>query len=111
VLQGLGFRQAAISMLSFQASCLTGAAPEYVRKLAASVDALKLLPLDKPGEMVTLPVAYPNIGDKLYVRPSYVKLYNYLEGNRQADPRYKGAVVSGNPGIGKSFFAHYVLLR
>jgi len=61
--------------------------------------------------MVEVPVDHKAFGTKLYVRLAYIKLWDTLQQRRRSNPRYKGAVISGNPGIGKSFFAYYCALR
>ncbi|THV06602.1 hypothetical protein K435DRAFT_849070 [Dendrothele bispora CBS 962.96] len=42
-----------------------------------------------------------------FIREQYEELYSYLDGRKQTD----GVVVSGSPGIGKSFFNVYCLAR
>ncbi|KAK7439389.1 hypothetical protein VKT23_017611 [Stygiomarasmius scandens] len=47
--------------------------------------------------------------NSLYVRLDYKTLYGYLDGENDAEQ--KGVVVTGSPGVGKSFFNIYALAR
>ena len=48
----------------------------------------------------------------LACRQAYMELYEFLEGKDvQGRPVYQQVVVSGNPGVGKSMFLVYNLLR
>ena len=49
------------------------------------------------------------LGSTLYVREAYIALYEKLEAFKKRG--FAHAVVSGNPGLGKSWFALYVLVR
>ena len=45
-------------------------------------------------------------------RQAYMDLYEFLEGKHKTGrPVYQQVVVSGNPGVGKSMFLVYYLLR
>ena len=85
--------------------------PDYAKHLAAAVHQLKELVLDESDVVVDVPVSFAGFDTKLYVRGAYVALWNYLHQRKAADPHYQGAVVSGNPAIGKSCFAFYCMLR
>ena len=48
----------------------------------------------------------------LACRQAYLDLYEFLEGkDAEGDSVYQQVVVSGNPGVGKSMFLVYYLLR
>ena len=49
------------------------------------------------------------LGSSLYVREAYDALFDTLEAEKQDGRPH--AVVSGNPGVGKSWFALWVLVR
>ena len=49
------------------------------------------------------------LGSEMYVREAYVKLRNVLDGLLEMGIGH--VVVSGNPGLGKSQFAIYSLIR
>ena len=50
-----------------------------------------------------------DLGNTMYVRRAYRKLAEVLEDMRAAGQRH--VVVSGNPGLGKSYFAIWMLIR
>lgn len=61
--------------------------------------------------MATLPAAFGGFSQKMYVRASWIKLQEWLDQQMSEDPNFRGMVVSGNPGIGKSYFLAWQLAR
>jgi hypothetical protein len=51
----------------------------------------------------------PCLGGQMLVREAYVKLFDTLEADAQKG--FVDAVISGNPGVGKSWFGIYALIR
>ena len=51
----------------------------------------------------------PVLGSTLYVREAYTALHNKLEELKKRGKAH--VVISGNPGLGKSWFALYMLVR
>ncbi len=51
----------------------------------------------------------PVLGSTLYVREAYIALEEKLEELRKVGTAH--VVISGNPGLGKSWFALYMLVR
>ena len=49
------------------------------------------------------------LGSCLYVREAYVKLAEVLENMRESG--VMNVVISGNPGVGKRYFAIYMLIK
>eukprot|EP00891_Asterochloris_glomerata_P000934 jgi/Astpho2/934/Aster-00771 len=53
-----------------------------------------------------------DFGSQLKIKQAYMDLYEFLERKNHKDrPVYQQVVVSGNPGVGKSMFLVYYLLR
>lgn len=50
-----------------------------------------------------------SLGRTLYVREAYIKLQEVLESLKEGGIGH--VVISGNPGLGKSYFAIYMLIR
>ncbi|KAF8337726.1 hypothetical protein F5887DRAFT_531087 [Amanita rubescens] len=52
---------------------------------------------------------------KIWIRADYIRVYNYLEtindGISKAEGVAPGAIITGQPGIGKSVWVYYVLRR
>ncbi|KAF8310229.1 hypothetical protein F5887DRAFT_1067704 [Amanita rubescens] len=52
---------------------------------------------------------------KIWIRADYIRVYNYLEtindGISEAEEVAPGAIITGQPGIGKSVWVYYVLRR
>jgi len=52
---------------------------------------------------------------KIWIRADYIRVYNYLEtindGTSEAEEVAPGAIITGQPGIGKSVWVYYVLRR
>lgn len=51
----------------------------------------------------------PDLGSRLYVRDAYRKLADVLEQLRAKGKAH--GVISGNPGLGKTWFAIWMLVR
>jgi hypothetical protein len=72
------------------------------------------LKFPKDGEWLELGVGISLMGDKylgnkVYVRRAYRKLLEEIERQRVRGSPY--IVINGNPGLGKSFFGIFVLIR
>ena len=57
-----------------------------------------------------LSAAFPGFDRKIYVRAVYIAFYKWLM-NQLKTPGFRGCVLSGNPGIGKSVFLVWLLTR
>ncbi|KAF5348664.1 hypothetical protein D9758_006807 [Tetrapyrgos nigripes] len=71
------------------------------------------IPVDvnaKAASQLTFPDSNPEDAWPLYVRHSYEVLYDYLCNKFKAS-NTGGVLVTGSPGIGKSFFLLYALIR
>ena len=63
--------------------------------------------MNAPGD--TLFLGEDELGSTMYVRECYMALYEKLEELKKKG--FAHAVISGNPGLGKSWFALYMLAR
>lgn len=63
--------------------------------------------MNAPGG--TLFLGEEELGSTMYVRECYMALYEKLEELKKEG--FGHAVISGNPGLGKSWFALYMLVR
>ena len=63
--------------------------------------------MDAPGG--TFFLGNPDLGSTLYVREAYTALHKKLEERKKEGIAH--VVISGNPGLGKSWFALYMLVR
>ena len=61
-----------------------------------------------PG-FVQLPPFFWWYSSHILVRRCYIKMWDYLRRRKAQDQRFMGAVVSGNPGDGKTHFLLWVL--
>jgi hypothetical protein len=71
-------------------------------------------PAPVAGQLMTLPLGANlfgryALGNKLYVRPCYPKLHAAISAYLSSDMRSNGALVTGNPGVGKTFFMVFLL--
>lgn len=69
---------------------------------------------DEGDDWLTLPedvffLGVPQLGSSLYIRAAYRKLADVLEEMRASGKLH--VVISGNPGLGKSWFAIWMLVR
>lgn len=69
---------------------------------------------DEGDDWLTLPedvffLGLPMLGNSLYIRAAYRKLADVLEEMRASGKLH--AVISGNPGVGTSCFAIWMLVR
>jgi DNA replication protein DnaC len=63
------------------------------------------------GDWLTLDanlLGNPRLGRAIYLREAYIKLRNVLESLKERGIGH--VVISGNPGLGKSWFAIYMLI-
>ena len=69
---------------------------------------------DERNDWLTLPedvffLGFPHLGSSLYIRAAYRKLADVLEEMRASGTLH--AVISGNSGLGKTWFAIWMLVR
>ncbi|KAK9815363.1 hypothetical protein WJX72_002311 [[Myrmecia] bisecta] len=92
-----------------RADCSVAEPPPDVCEFAERAWGMPAWELDKPG-FVELPVPFGRFGPQIYVRACYLALWAWIkEQQNQPGSPFRGCVITGNPGIGKSYFLAFVL--